>query len=221
MFRPGARLVYYSDIEAYQSAGAAAAPSWWAGADTAYDAAGAVDYAASLLDLTGHGNNATSPVSPGWANGTGWILNGTSQYVISPAILKSAGTIIVKYSATSTGARALFGANGNVGGTYYLVYPQVLAGSIQVYFGNSAPAVFSIGASVVLGLSARKIFVDGGFVATMAAATSSEAATAVYLGAFNNSGSAIQYLEGSISSVYIKDTVTSDADMATISAAMP
>lgn len=81
----------------------------------AYQSVGASDYAASKINLANPGTyNATDGAAyPTWAVDTGWVLNGSTQYLNSGVIVAPTSTwsAIVRFSGGAiTGYRALLGA---------------------------------------------------------------------------------------------------------------
>ena len=83
---------------------ASSASTWWdlngtiTSCIAAYQAKGAANYAASLVNLNNPGtNNATDSASPSWTSANGWQFNGTDQY-LTTVIITGACAVIVRYS---------------------------------------------------------------------------------------------------------------------------
>ena len=222
--QPG-RLAYIDDNIRVLSPSAAGGgvPAWAVGGYAAYDFIGAASYAEAKLDLTGNLRHATDGTAyPTWANGVGCTFNGSTQYLVAPIILQSAWSILVKYDVgANTGARSLWGANGNVGGRYYLLYPALSGALSNIYHGNTTSPSIAINTSGTYGIADRRVFLDGSYTTSLAAASASNTSTVIYIGAFNNNPTAIQFLAGVITSFIVYDETRSDAQMLATSAAMP
>jgi hypothetical protein len=97
-------------------------PAWWTcnGLYTktqcvgAWQAKGAASYAASLLDLTGNGNNLVDPggaATPTWNAATGWTFDGIANYlrtVIVPSGNQTWSSLLQYTNFGGAGPRGLF-----------------------------------------------------------------------------------------------------------------
>jgi len=82
---------------------------WWnnngafSGCIAAYKPLGAASYAASLLDLSGTGNNASEGVAPDWDTNVGWTGNATSWLETGVTIDSNNGySILIKHESPSS-----------------------------------------------------------------------------------------------------------------------
>jgi len=91
-------------------AAGAASSDWWLPAGITqsdviqvFQPKGAASYADSLFDLSGNGNHASAPASPGWNVADGWVFTG-SQYLDSNAIppFDGSASIFIRYSDAET-----------------------------------------------------------------------------------------------------------------------
>lgn len=102
--------VYMSTIfvNSYAHGGA----NWWesggaSGAVAVYQPKGATSLAASYIDLSGNGNNATPVAAPAWNALTGWAFSG-AQY-LSTVTVSQTYTTIVQISDAAVGTYCVFG----------------------------------------------------------------------------------------------------------------
>lgn len=122
----------------------AAAPSWWlptgitaANCICSYAPKGAADLAASYINLNNPGTgNAAPGVAPTWDATSGWIFNGSSQYLKTPAINQATGFIAIRFS-NRTSANWLTGHFLGANDRFYL-YPRT--GDVVYYIGAVAEA---------------------------------------------------------------------------------
>lgn len=158
-----------------KSQAAAAASGWWlaggiAAADcvAAYQPKGAASYAASLVDLTGNGHDATEGTTPDWASGTGWTFDATnSEYLKTDVILNNYSTetsYLLKVFFTNDGfAIGSYHASSNrygwagrtdgLGGTWYNGQLYGLSGVIG--FSSSYHVVGNAGDTAYLDKTAK------------------------------------------------------------------
>ena len=76
--------------------------AWWADTENtcvgAWQAAGADSYAASLLDLSGNGNDLTAVGSPGWDTVDGWGILDATNYLKTGILTTGICSMIIKFS---------------------------------------------------------------------------------------------------------------------------
>lgn len=94
--------------------GLAVAPPWWQVAGktcvAAYQPKGAASLAASYVNLATPGTyDAAQGVAPTWDTETGWLFNGTSQYLTSGYVLSDGFSMIVRFSNAAAGATSICG----------------------------------------------------------------------------------------------------------------
>jgi len=99
----------------YHAPAAAGAVSWWVVAGktcvAAYQPKGAADIAASYVNLASPGTyNAAPGTAPTWDATSGWIFNGSTQYLTTGVIptVFNTWTVIVRFSNVSGGATTIY-----------------------------------------------------------------------------------------------------------------
>ena len=187
----------------------------------AYQPFGAPDYAGSLVDLTGNGNNATAPVAaPTWAAISGWTLNGVNQYLRTNYVPGGAfySWLFVYWSAWTW-----LGTDAVLAGTwtpYWFI--QRYTGGANQRFGYRNGLTGSSGPYVGTGVAGSRCYVNGVFFASPSGATQTVAVDA-WIGVSNNAGAPGQYANCTIKALAIYNTggalVPPDAQWAAIDAA--
>ena len=88
--------VFSPTFQPKSQAAASSADTWWdlngtiTSCIAAYQPKGATSYAASLVDVTGNGHDATEGTTPDWASGTGWTFDAAnSEYLITDVKLNN------------------------------------------------------------------------------------------------------------------------------------
>lgn len=201
---------------------------WWndngaiAGSVGAYDAIGAADLAASLVNLRNSGVNDLSPVvAPSWAYGTGWTFTGT-EYLDTGLIPASDGSwsAIVRVSGMSGSAnRSPYGRSQ--ANRYFEILPCAVAfGSIYRNGDASDGITFITGRTDgVFGMGNGKGFYNGVDEGVTVSPGTGTSLLSVIIGG-SNSGSLQQAFVGNIQAIAFYNAALSDANFATISAAM-
>ena len=125
----------------------AAAANWWdpTGAGLciwcAYQPKGAASFAASLLDLSGNGNNASDPGganTPGWDAVTGWAFN--NDYLMTTFVPQNdqSQSMMVQYTGVANNG---YLAGSNSGGNIeFNVWPVTGFATMNMSNGNSGGA---------------------------------------------------------------------------------
>jgi len=129
-------------------AASAIAGNWWeaggaTGCVAVYQAKSTPSYAASLLDLSGNGNNAAKvgATDPNWTAEQGWIFNGT-QTLTTGIIPGSGWSAIVQFTSVSNNG-SLFG-QGTWGGERFYIQPSNTTSEVDygaIGFVRKAPAL--------------------------------------------------------------------------------
>lgn len=114
---------------------------WWSGAIAAYQPIGADSYAASLLDLSGNGNNLYVPsgaTTPGWSAGEGWIKAAYGNVGLDTGIFPSTlYSIIIRFSDYVPHPTFIVPLLGLSDGSYsYRIYPYRNASDNNHTFQN-------------------------------------------------------------------------------------
>ena len=203
---------------------AAAAGGWWltggiaaANCIAAYQPKGAASLAASYVNLANPGtNDATVGVAPTLAAG-GWVLNGSTQYLIVPPIGTGYSAIVQFTAALSSGTRAVFGTyqgfNNNAA-----IYPN--NGSQVNYFFGGVSARVNVGPQLLAGNLA--LTPTGGWRnGTKEATLSSSAGSAIntFVGCWNQAGSPANHLSVTVAAMAIYN-IDISSYMASLVAAM-
>lgn len=196
------------------------AADWWAVTGktcvAAYQPIGAASLAASYTNLANSGtNNAAPGTAPTWASATGWVFNGSTQYLTTGVVPADGWSAICRYSNRSSTAGYVMGIGQTVG-QYFGFIPTAsnviygLGGTISV-----APALDS-GVVAISGQRAyRNGSVDGGTISSWSGTTS----LIIYIGAANR-GVPNNYFAGNIQAIAIYSDTLSGAEVAAVSAAM-
>lgn len=200
--------------------------AWWlaGGAPTpvaAYQPLYAPDLATSYLRVAGTGGNSNldpavvgAGVAPTWASGTGWGLDGTTQFLVSGVSFPAnSGCVIARYSGTS--------------GNFRTVVGEFLAPAFWFIRSNSANVEFyGLGVGVqntpqllggVYGVSGNIAYRNG--VAEPNTAGGTSQANNLYIGALRTAGVA-QFFLGDIQAVAFWNTPLTASQVAAVSAAM-
>lgn len=200
---------------------------WWepSGSFTptgVYRGIGAASYAASKSNLISPGtNDLTTPgTAPGWAVGTGWTLNGTSQYFATGLTSDGDYTMIVRFAdAAINDDQVLVGGYGG-GDNRHWGSPRWYDGKASIGYGTAfdSNVTASGWTSGVLAVSGNKLYRDGTAIQMLSGTFSGS--TYLNLGALYNNGPAGYYFEGNILAAAFYDGTLTDSQVAEVSAAM-
>jgi hypothetical protein len=183
----------------------------------AYQPKGAVDLAASYINLANPGtNDATVGIAPTLDGG--WVFNGSTQYLVGPTITN--GGVFVRYSVPSGRWGAILGTDYGDNSNRFFVYP-VTGGAPYLSFRKSVNINYSDPTLTgVIGMNSNNGALNG--VVVIDALGSITAAGACYIGAINLSGVASYFFLGNISAITFlsESAVLTSAQIAALSAAM-
>ena len=176
-----------------------------------WDAKNAASQAASYVDLIA-AQTMTVTVAPTWAAGTGWTGTGT-QYLKTGITAASGVSMMVRYSGVPlSGVQCAAGSSGS-GNTRLLLH---------AYHGSFAAALYGQGGFVtvapgltggVLAVSAQQGYRNGSAEGGAIAAWSGTGFE-IYVLARNNSGTASEFLSGSVQAIGIKNGTISNVSAA-------
>lgn len=193
----------------------------------AYEPRGAANYAVSLGDLCGNGNNAGDPggaATPAWDAVNGWKPDGIQTYLTTPFVPQGdqSQTIIIQYTNVidNAAARALTGIYELLGGIGNVLRLQPSRSNTARY-GNGRTDV-----SVAPGLTAGNLCVagnqgyrdgvpDGGALVGWDGAPTRN----VYIGCLNEGGAG-NFLACYIWRYYVYDCILTAPQVASVVAAM-
>ena len=209
----------------FQPKSQAVGGKWWlagninpANCVAAYQPKGAASYAASLIDLSGSGHNATkAPNDPDWDATNGWTFDIANSERLSTGVPVNSGySAIVRFTGAGDGLRSVFGAYYAAGGIYgsYDIVPNRYS---KVYYCNTSVAPQCVNG--VLALAGNKGYRNG----TKETESASPKDTYIYplcIGASSNAGNYYQGWSGSVQSFSLYNVILTDIQVALVSTAM-
>ena len=201
---------------------------WWMAAGTtpwgAYQPKGAASFAASLLDLSGNGNNAGDPggaATPDWDAVNGWKFNGATDYLTTtfvPAIDQSQ-TMIVQFTNVTSTDNVLSGSHSGAG-SILRIKPNHGTTSVRYSNGQDATVapVLLAGNLAVAGSSGyRNGAAEGGVIGPWAGA----ATEIVIIGGMNLVGTGpTAFIAAYVQSYALSDCTLTAPQVAAVAAAM-
>ena len=220
----------------------AAAANWWDALTSpwaVYQPKGAQSFASgpvlppnwrSLKDLSGNGNDATTPDGGGtpgvggatdWDTVNGWIFNGVDQYLKTTFVPQNdqSQTILVQYTAVTNG--------GVVAGQFdayhsaFRMYPAQGGSTVRCQNGWNAYASGPPLTSGNLAIAGAKVFRDGVDTGAVLGAWAGGAVTPIYIGCQNTAGTGVpEFCAVKIQAVAICDVAESPAAIAATVALM-
>jgi peptidoglycan/xylan/chitin deacetylase (PgdA/CDA1 family) len=207
-----------------------AAGAWWQAAGVtpwaAYGPRGAASFAASLVDLTGQGHNATDPggaATPAWDAVNGWTFDGVGTYLQTTFVpaQTQAQTLIVQYTRAALGESqcitASFGGSGN---TRFGLYASQSAGTAAIYQNGGAQQVGPAMGGGNLAVAGNQGYRNGIADGDPVAAYDNAPDDALYIGARNNDGTPDYFLGGRIQSLALFDSVLTAPQVKALATAM-
>ena len=169
---------------------------------TVYDPLDAVDLATSYVNLANPGTrDATVSVAPTQAQGSGWTLNGSTQYVIAGNTFTTTGTLVFWCE--------------DVVGVYIVGSPrlkiQPISGTSSLIQTNGNVFLDGIGSSGIYGVSSGVPPFRNGRKHSANIPTPIHTDLNLYIGCQNNSGSPVNFASGRVLRWAYYDIVLSDA----------
>lgn len=201
--------------------GNVATPWWQAGGALgcleAHQARGAASLAASYVNLVAPGTHDALPiVAPTWNAGSGWIFNGTTQYLVTDIVPLATYSMLVQFSSATLDNTHLCGET-DAEVTFFLIIPRFADGNH--YFGNGGltplSGKLSGGNLAVIG---SKGYRDGVFEGDIAAG--SVPAFPIYLGCRNRGGAPFDFFTGDVQAYALYDRVLTATQVLEVAAAM-
>ena len=227
ILRPGQHIAQLGNDSMLITAprGGAAAVDWSTWFDHFWQAKGAANYAASLLDLVGATNLVEGNGTVPWNIATGWgFITAQSKYfntTLSPPIAPVTWSIMVQYNNALQIDGYLCGSSG--GGTHRLLnlIPHTLGNADKVFYGNGADSNYIWQAPQLpggnLAIAAKTGYRDGVFDATIPAGDPTGTGN-IYIGAYNRAP--INAITAEIYAVGIKQATLTAPQVAAAAAAM-
>jgi hypothetical protein len=201
----------------------AAAAKWYEGAIAAYQPKGAASLAASYVNLANPGvNNAAPGVAPTWDAATGWIFNGSTQFLKTGIIGAESLTMIIRFLDASVSVnQELCGSTGaGVGSATRFRIVNNLNGQRAYYYGSAVtnrvtPSV----TNGIMALAGNNGYFNGVPDGTPTGTWSGTGADN-YIGASNFAGTTIGFSIVKVQAFGIWPSILTPAEVATVSAAM-
>ncbi len=189
---------------------------WWnangaSGVTAAYQSIGASSLATSYINKASPGtNDANVGIAPTWDTSSGWIFNGSSQYLTTGIIPSTATTAIVRFSSAGTG-QILATTDSSTWNRFVLLAINTPNGWGPFYAsGNQAWGGYSGVTSGVLAIAGRKGYFNGTEQVTLADYTTS-ATQGINIGRGGTGTVSPQYYAGNVQAVAIyNETLTQE-----------
>ena len=197
---------------AFPQAAGAVSPWWLSGGVSAanaiavYQPKNAASQAASYTNLTGNATYNTSSINfPTWSAASGWIFNGTTQY-LDTSIIVSAVTwsVIIRFSdRVRTVAELLTGAR-ITNRSFQIGFDTV---ADTVFYGHGGNASLNVAPRItsgVLAISNKATYRNGVSDGTIAAGTTLDALP-LYIGAYNQGNNAQLRIQANVQAYAVYD----------------
>ena len=231
IYRPGQRLIYLDPaIRVSSPPLVAPAANWWeptTGSFTvvvAYQPKGAASLAESYSNLANPGTFDAAPgVAPTWDAVSGWIYNGTTQYLTTGIVPvnNQQWTMLIQFSNTTVVGSfdTVGGVAQGAGGPWILIQPY--RNNTDVRYGNGGLlAVGPVLSAGNVGISGAKGYRNGTADAGTVGVAAGTFTHALYIACLNNFGTASSFFKGNIQAVAIYSTTLDPTQVAEISTAM-
>lgn len=216
IFRPGQRLVI-PGAQVFQPMASAASGGWWdnfgaiSGCICAYAAKGAADLAASYINLANPGTYNASPGVAPTLDSSGWVFNGSSQYLTTGIVPTASYTVICRYSNwTLASDKTLFGLYGS-GTTSFAA--KLSSPTATQWLRGGTLNVGIASTSGVLALAGKNAYRNGSSDGTVPVG-GTDPTLAIMIAAMNN-GSALELSAVKIQAFAIYNRTLSGAEIAT------
>lgn len=196
------------------------AANWWeagtaSGAIGVYDALAAANKTASLVDLSGNGNDLTETGTTTWAAGSGWTFGGT-QFFDTGINAIEGYTILVSYVNSGSDKFAM-GAYTNPRALAIVPMSTTSGGSVQYWSGSAVSRTPALEFGV-LGVAADQPYRNGVADGSAISAWGGSVSPTITIGKLN--GFATNFFTGVIRRVAIYDNELSAADIKLVSRKM-
>lgn len=204
----------------------AAGGAWWEVAGqtcvAAYQAIGAASLEASYVNLANPGTyDLTTTAAPSWDASTGWTFDGATTFLntgYTPSVTQ-ARALIVRYTKTGTGRRAVMGG-GNPDGPRFAVFASYYY-SDRPHYANTSIGSGASGSTSggVLAVSGSVGYLNGAVDKT-GIEFSAKSVAAVQLGCNMWHATREHYLTGTIAAAALYSGDVGETAIAALSAAM-
>jgi len=206
--------------------GGAAAVLWYltggiaaAKCKAAYAVKGAASLAASYINLTGDATyDITTTAAPTWNATNGWIF-AAAEFLKTAAVNDKTWTQIIRFSDYAAGNTWIMGSASSAS-TYFMMGPRY-AGVLTGYMGALSIQDAGPATAGVVALANFKLYLNGAQVGTTAAdAWSGTNTQDIYIGAWNNAGTATGKCACYVQHAAIYSDVLTDTQILELSTAM-
>ena len=199
--------------------------NWWEVAGktcvAAYQPIGAVDIAASYINLANPGTyNAAPGTAPTFAAATGWTFNGSTQYLTTGVVPVSGSSMAVRFSGgAGTVLEFVAGLHDSDEDNRFYLMPRYTFDSHYYGYGDSARLAALRLASGIMAIAASNCYLDGASEGTTSG-TWNNTLLECYIGAQNSKNGAVSHFGGTIQAVAIYSDTLTAPQVATLSTAM-
>jgi hypothetical protein len=230
--RAGVNTSDLGGMRVWKGAAAAAAPWWdpngeglciWA----AYQPKGAANFAASLVDISGTGNDAIDPggaATPGWDAVNGWTFDGIAQYLATTFVPDNdqSQTFICQFTnaATLLPNKRMFGMATNAGTQIWLEPDRGTGTQMEYRHGSSTSNVAPILLAGNLGIAGNDGFRNGVSEGIVLLGFTNPPAHTLYIGAQNVIGVVDFHWQGYMQAFAIYDCTLTALQMLAVATAM-
>ena len=209
--------------------GAVAFP-WWDPNDeglciwSVYQPVGAASFAASLVDLSGNGNNAGDPggaATPGWTAANGWDFDGIADYLTTTFVPQNdqSQSMLVQHTNAVPSNGYVFGQTDG-GVDYYSLRPERF-GSVRYRNGAAETAVVPGLASGNLGIAGNRGYRNGiAEGAALVAYGGGAPVASCAIGALNNGGVIGSFDNVEVRAIVLYNCILTAPQMLTVMTAM-
>ena len=214
--------------------GGAGASGWWLGDDIpsancllCYQPKGAADYTASQVNLANPGTyDATAGNNPTFATGTGWSFDGSNNYLLT-GLAPGAGTwtyIVQCANAIDSGDPVVWGERDQVVANSYVM--MILYGGIgnnRLRHYNGPYADHTDAAKCSGGnycIADRDGYYNGADLSITIGAFTGSSHNAMYVGAYNDRGSAASFYQGDIIAFAVYNITLTSTQISTLATSM-
>lgn len=188
----------------------------------AYQPKGALSFAASLIDLSGNGNDAGDPggaATPGWNTVNGWTFDGLADYLTTTFVPQNdqSQSVLVQYTNV-TNAGDVCGCRTTVPAQFRIIPDST--GTVRYQNGAASVAVAPQLAAGNLGIAGNQGYRNGAADGGALAAWGGASTFALYIGARNRAGAADAFCAAYVTAIAIYDCVLTAGQMLNVATAM-
>jgi hypothetical protein len=205
---------------------AAAGGGWWDDFGAigccvgAWAGRGAANYAASLLDLSGNGNNLTEIGGgpPAWNAVQGWFNFVALNRCLDTGIIPASGwSLLIQYANAPVNNSFNIGQKDH-GNTWFAISPNRAAG--VVYCSGGIVTVAPGLATGNLGIAGQQGYRNGAADGAPTPAWAGPTTQSVYIGAFNNNGAAASWSAADIWAASLYNCILTAPQMLAVATGM-